>query len=142
MIAKIDRVRYLAVQSAVSIFPAASEVNRFLENQNGKEKSKRSAFRFRCSKEPVTYRTAYEDGEALLKNISTEGCALEWATIPPELYEKILLSIELEGEGTVVQIQAQVVRVEGSDFAVKYLLMEPATKNMIRKYFSIKLQTK
>ena len=109
--------------------------------QNGQDKdiSQRSAFRFRCSREPVTYRTAYEDGEALLKNISTDGCALEWATNPPELEEKILICIELENEREV-EIQGRVVRVEDADFAVEFLLAEPATKTLIRTYFARKLR--
>jgi hypothetical protein len=105
-------------------------------------KSKRQALRFSCRKEPITYRTAYEDGEALLKNISTDGCALEWATNPPELGEKILLRIELEEEGQTVEIRARVVRVEGSDFAVQYLLIEPTAKSLIRSYFSRKLHVR
>jgi len=113
-----------------------------LKNDQNKEQSKRSAFRFRCSKEPVTYRTAYDEGEALLKNISTDGCALEWATSPPEYEEKILLIIELQNTDDVVEIQAQVVRVEDNDFAVKFLLIEPAAKTMIRNYFSRKLRGK
>jgi len=111
-----------------------------LKNDQNKEQSKRSAFRFRCSKEPVTYRTAYDEGEALLKNISTEGCALEWATSLPEPDEKILLIIELQNKDAVVEIQAQVIRVEDNDFAVKFLLIEPAAKTMIRNYFSRKLR--
>ena len=109
-----------------------------MKEEQSKEQSKRSAFRFRCSKEPVTYRTAYEEGEALLKNISTDGCALEWATNPPEVDEKILLIIELEGEEAAVEIRAQVVRVEDKDFAVKFLLIEHAAKARIRNYFSRK----
>ncbi len=113
-----------------------------LKIRDTRVKSKRQALRFRCRKEPITYRTAYEDGEALLKNISTDGCALEWATNPPELGEKILLRIELEGEEQTVEIRARVVRVEGSDFAVKYLLIEPTAKTLIRSYFSRKLQAR
>lgn len=113
-----------------------------MKNDQKKEVSKRSAFRFRCSKEPVTYRTAYDEGEALLKNISTEGCALEWATNPPEADEKILLSIELQGEDSAVEIQAWVLRVEDKDFAVKFLLIEPDAKTRIRRYFSRKSRGK
>jgi len=102
--------------------------------------SKRSAFRFRCSKEPVTYRTEYEEGEALLTDISTEGCALEWATKIPELHEKMLICIDLEDEGKGVEIKVEVVRVEGSDFAVKFLLIEPSDRTLIRNYFSRKLR--
>lgn len=109
-----------------------------MKKDQPKAQSKRAAFRFRCSKEPVTYRTAYDDGEALLKNISTEGCALEWATNPPEADEKILLIIDLEGENSAVEIQARVVRVENKDFAVRFQLMEPESKSMIRTYFSRK----
>lgn len=113
-----------------------------MKNDQNKEQSKRSAFRFRCSKEPVTYRTAYDDGEALLKNISTEGCALEWATNPPEIDEKILLSIDLLEEDSVIEIQARVVRVEDKDFAVRFLLIEPAAKAMVRRYFARKSRGK
>lgn len=111
-----------------------------MQKSQDRQKSRRSAFRFRCSKEPVTYRTAYEDGEALLTNISTEGCALEWATNPPRLNEKMLVRIDLENEEAVVEIKAEVVRVEGTDFAVKFLLIEPETKSLIRTYFSRKLR--
>ena len=113
-----------------------------MKNDQDKEQSKRSAFRFRCSKEPVTYRTAYDEGEALLKNISTEGCALEWATSSPEADEKILLIIELGEKESTVEIQARVVRVKDNDFAVKFLLIEPATKTQIRNYFSRKVRGK
>jgi hypothetical protein len=113
-----------------------------LKNKPHIEQSKRSAFRFRCSKEPVTYRTAYEDGEALLNNISTDGCALEWAPNPPEIGEKILLIIELEGKNSVVEIQARVVRVEDKDFAVKFMLIEPGAKTGIRNYFARKTRGK
>ncbi len=115
---------------------------RFLQDPQDREISKRSSFRFRCSKEPVTYRTAYEEGEALLKNISTDGCALEWATNPPELDEKILLCIELGEEGQNVEIKARVVRVEDGDFAVTFLLIEPTSKTLIRNYFARKLRGK
>lgn len=112
----------------------------FLQKSQDRQKSRRSAFRFRCSKESVTYRTAYEDGEALLTNISTEGCALELATNPPRMNEKILVRIGLEDEEAAVEIRAQVVRAEGTEFAVKFLLIEPGTKSLIRTYFSKKLR--
>lgn len=99
------------------------------------EKSKRQAFRFCCGREPVSYRTAYEDGEALLKNISTDGCALEWSTNPPEIGEKILLRLELD-EPEVIEIQAQVIRVEENDFAVKFLIIEPSAKRAIRNHYA------
>lgn len=78
----------------------------------------------------------------MLRNISTDGCALEWATNPPEVDEKILLIIELEGEDAVVEIQARVVRVEDKDFAVKFMLIEPDAKTRIRTYFSRKSRGK
>lgn len=111
--------------------------SRYLNNeqQNTMVKSKRQAFRFRCNREPITYRTAYEEGEALLKNISTEGCALEWSTNPPELDERVLLRLEFDGQ-EVIEIQARVVRVEGNDFGVKFLIIEPTAKSAIRKHFA------
>lgn len=113
-----------------------------LTEQKQPQLSKRAALRFRCSKEPVFYRTAYEDGEGLLTNISTDGCAVEWATSPPEIAEKILLSIDLDGEDKKIEVQAYVVRVEGNDFAVQFSLVEQETKSLIRKYFAGKLRGK
>lgn len=109
-----------------------------MDDTRAKELTKRSAFRFRGSKEPVTYRTAYEDGEGLLNNISTEGCAVEWATTPPEVGEKILLVLEPGGEGAVIEAQGEVIRVGDKDFAVRFLLIEPDSKRMIRKCYSVK----
>jgi len=106
-----------------------------IEHSDIMEKSKRQAFRFRCSREPVFYRTAYEEGEALLKNISSEGCALEWSTNPPERGEKILLRLEFF-DSEIIEIQAQVVRVEENDFAVKFLIIEASAKRAIRNYFA------
>lgn len=111
-----------------------------LTDQKQPQLSKRVAYRFRCNKEPVSYRTAYDEGEGLLTNISTDGCAVEWATNPPELDERILLSIELENENNTVEVQARVVRSEESDFAVQFTLIEPDSKTLIRKYFAGKLR--
>lgn len=102
--------------------------------------SRRGALRFRCRKEPVAYKTAYEEGEGLLTNISTDGCAVEWATVTPEMHDKILLSIELENGDSPIEAQARVVRVEENDFAVQFTLVEPETQSMIRKYFAGKLR--
>jgi len=102
--------------------------------------SRRGAFRFRCSKELVAYKTAYEEGEGVLTNISTDGCAVERSTNPPELHERILLTIEAEGDAPAIEAQAQVVRVEERDFAVRFTLVEQATKTMIRNYFAGKLR--
>lgn len=111
-----------------------------MADQKNPQISRRAAFRFRCSKEPVSFKTAYEEGEGLLTNISTDGCAVEWATHTPEFDEKILLILELEGEEKVIEMQARVVRVEDNDFAVKFTLVEPDAKAMIRKYFAGKLR--
>ena len=98
MVARHLRKRMFPVQRASPPGYSGRGVPLSAMIQDNQVKSKRKALRFRCRKEPITYRTAYEEGEALLKNISTDGCALEWATNPPELDERVLLRIELEGE--------------------------------------------
>ena len=69
-----------------------------------------------------------------------DGCAVEQATNPPELHERILLSIEPEGGEQIIEAQAQVVRVEEAYFAVRFTLVEQATKTLIRNYFAGKLR--
>lgn len=108
-----------------------------METTPAQEQTKRSAFRFRGSGEPVAFRTAYEEGEGLLKNISTDGCALELATCSPDLGEKLLLILEPGEEGVVIEAQGLVVRVKENDFAVKFSLIEPDSKRLIRKYYSV-----
>lgn len=99
-------------------------------------KSKRSALRFPCGHQLVSYKTAYDDGQALLVNISTKGCAFEQPSLPLSMQEKILVSIALSGEDSVFQAQGIVVRVSGGCLAIHFTLVELEDQVKVRNYFS------
>lgn len=100
--------------------------------------SKRAAFRFPCSHHRVRFKTAYEDGEASLLNISTDGCALQSPSVPLAVDEKILITIEPEGQEESFEARSRVVRVEEDVLGLQFTLLEIATKTQIRNYFSKK----
>ena len=106
------------------------------------KKSKRYALRYCCSDYTVKYKTAYDQGEACLIDISSDGCAFESATVSLSVQEKIFISLELEKKQNIIEAKAVVVRMEKNIFAVKFILIEPATQNLIRIYFAQKLRNK
>jgi PilZ domain len=100
-------------------------------------KSKRNALRFPGAGLPVSYKTAYDAGEALLINISATGCALQQPSQPLAVAEKILISLDLPGQEQVLQAQGKVVRVETTGVtAIQFTLVEPEDQGQIRTFFS------
>jgi hypothetical protein len=99
-------------------------------------KSKRSALRFPGSHQPVSYKTAYDPGEAQLINISTSGCVFLGLTLPLSRQEKILVSITFPGEDYIFQAMGVVVRVEDNCTAICFTLVEPEDQAQLRRYFS------
>lgn len=95
--------------------------------------SKRNSLRFSIQVQPVRYKTAYEDGEAILFNISTGGCVVRKATIPVAPAERILLSFDLHGIDEPLEIRAICVRLEDDGFAVQFLGVDDAEANRIVK---------
>jgi hypothetical protein len=102
--------------------------------------SKRAAFRFPCHHHGVRFKTAYEDGEAKLLNISTDGCALQSPSVPLSVDEKILITIVPEGQEGSFEARSRVVRVEEDVLGVQFTLLEISTKTQIRNYFSKKFR--
>ena len=84
-------------------------------------KSKRRALRLPCGRHQVSYKTAYDAGEAVLLNVSTVGCAFEQPSLPLSMQEKVLVSIALLGEDSVIQAQGVVVRVENGLTAIRFI---------------------
>lgn len=72
----------------------------------------------------------------MLINISTDGCAVESASMPLSVQEEALIVIDIKGEETNLEAKAVVVRAEGKAFAVRFLLIEPSTKQLIRQHFA------
>jgi len=58
------------------------------------------------------------------------------------MQEKIFISLELEKKQNIIEAKAVVIRTEKNIIAVKFILIEPATQNLIRIYFAKKLRDK
>jgi hypothetical protein len=100
-------------------------------------KSKRSALRFACTDQPVSYKTEYEGGEAQLLNISATGCAFSQPSYPLSVGEKILISLQLPEAEIPFQAQGVVIRVENNGCsAVQFTLVEPEDQSLVRNHFS------
>jgi hypothetical protein len=100
-------------------------------------KSKRSALRFLGGGLLVSYKTAYDEGEARLQNVSTEGCAIAQVSQSLSVDEKILVSIKMPGVESVFQAQGLVVRVEyGENTAIRFTLVEAEDQLLLRNYFA------
>ncbi|MFW2367857.1 MAG: PilZ domain-containing protein [Desulforhopalus sp.] len=103
-------------------------------------KSKRAAFRFPCQHQRVRFKTAYEDGEASLLNISTDGCALQSPSVPLTINEKILITIIPEGQEESFEARSRIVRVDNDVLGLQFTVLELSTKTQIRNYFSRKFR--
>lgn len=96
----------------------------------------------RCDGHPVKYKTAYDEGEGALINISSGGCVLESTTLPVSVQEKVFISIKLGRKDSIVEAKAVVVRAEEDQFAVQFTLIEAPAQRLIRTYFIQKLRNK
>ncbi len=99
--------------------------------------SKRLALRFPCNRLPLRFKTAYDDGEGWLLNVSTDGCAFSPVDRLLTMGEKILVSIELQGENEIFQARGEVARIDAQGLAaVRFTLAEPEAKALLRRYFT------
>ena len=105
-------------------------------------KSKRSALRFPCDHQLMSYKSAYDTGEAQLINISTAGCVFFELTLPLTVEQKILVSIDFPDENYTFQAQGVVVRVENDCTAVSFTLVEADDQAQLRRYFSKQIRKK
>lgn len=101
-----------------------------------KQISKRGALRFDGLKRPVRYKTEFEDGQAYIVNISTNGCALEQATIELTERERVLLSITFDSPDDTIEIQAMVVRAEGATVGLQFQRVSEVNKQRILHFFA------
>ena len=100
-------------------------------------RSKRLALRFPGGNLPVSYKTAYDEGEARLQNVSTAGCALAQVSQALQTEEKILISVKLPGVDSIFQAQGKVVRVADEEHtAIRFTLIEPEDQTLVRNYFA------
>jgi c-di-GMP-binding flagellar brake protein YcgR len=101
-----------------------------------REKSKRQALRFTGAGHPVRYKTEFEDGKALIDNVSTGGCAMSGLDVTLSSDEKILLFLDLNED--ILEIGAKVIRVEEPAVAVKFTDIDEDYSSKIVKYFARK----
>lgn len=85
----------------------------------------------------MSYKTAYDAGEALLIDISAGGCAFEQLSLSLAMHEKVLVSIVLPTESYIFQARGMVVRVDDNGrTAIKFTVVEPDDQAKIRIHFS------
>ncbi|MGW8193086.1 MAG: PilZ domain-containing protein, partial [Desulforhopalus sp.] len=75
-------------------------------------------------------------------NISTDGCAFDSASVPLSVEEKILITISPEGTEKFIEARAHVVRADEKGYAIRFTLLEPESKTLIRNHFSRKMREK
>lgn len=99
--------------------------------------SKRSALRYKCENETVLIRTAYDDGEAKLINVSTSGCAISSPSVQLALHDKVLLVFSAKNEESI-QIQARIIRIDANEIGAEFTIIEPESADLLRSHFSLK----
>ncbi len=93
--------------------------------------------RFLAGHHPVSYKTAYDAGEALLIDISAGGCAFKQPSFPLAMHEKVLVSIALPSESYVFQARGMVMRIDDDGLtAIKFTLVEPEDQAKVRIHFA------
>lgn len=90
----------------------------------------------------MQYRTRFDDGEAVLLDISTSGCALSSVSVPVVLQEKVLVILALPGENEKIEATGIVTRVDADNFAVSFTLIEAVTVKLIQTFFFKTLRNK
>lgn len=103
-------------------------------------KSRRKEFRYGDFNIPVKFRTAYEEGSALLVNISTGGCALRNVCPVMKPKEVFLLTIDTDDLSNSIEAKAVVLRIKGEILAAHFTRIPPASKKILRRYFASKLR--
>ena len=99
-------------------------------------KSRRKGFRYGNFEIPVTFKTAYSDGNALLVNISTGGCCLKKASPGLEPGDRFLLAVALDDITAPLEARGVVLRVEGEYAAARFVVISDGTQNQIRLRFA------
>jgi hypothetical protein len=103
-------------------------------------KSQRKEFRYGDFTIPVKFRTAYEEGSALLVNISTGGCALRNVCPVMNPMEVFLLTIDTDDLKNPIEAKAVVLRIKGETLAAHFTLIPSASQKLLRRYFANKLR--
>lgn len=99
-------------------------------------KSKRSSYRFEGFLLPVQYRTAFEEGEAVLVTVSTSGCSLKAMTSELPVGEDVLVAFEIDDHEFPIEVKVRVVRESDGVIGAEFTMVDSEAKLAIRNYFS------
>ena len=100
------------------------------------ETTKRQSLRFVPEQHRIRYKTEFEDGEAIILNISSSGCALSETTTRLSEHEKVLIVLKLEEEKDPIEISARVVRIEESYTAFKFHFLTEENRKRLVYFFT------
>ena len=98
--------------------------------------AKRNGLRFQIHHQQIEYRINQEEGKGHTVDISTSGCAVQAATVPPTQGMEISLTIPFHQDHetpTSFTIAAKVVRAQGDTFAAQFLDLDEEQKEELYK---------
>lgn len=101
-------------------------------------RSKRQALRFSAVDHPVSYKTEFEDGEGIIDNVSSGGCAISGPSVPLNIQEKVLIILKLEDDEEIFEIGARVLRVEKGHAALQFTDIDEHKSGQLVRYFARK----
>lgn len=103
-----------------------------------KSRTKRDSLRFKAKGYILHFKTAWEDGEASVDNISAGGCLFESVSLDLSPGEKILISVEalLEDNITPLEVSGVVLRCDKGKVAVKFMQLSEEKKRVLVKFLA------
>ncbi len=108
------------------------------ETNRDSGRSKRQALRFTAVEHPVSYKTEFEDGEGVIDNVSSGGCAVRELSVPLNISEKVLIILKLKGDEDTYEIGARVLRVESGYAALQFTDIDDHKSGQLVKFFARK----
>lgn len=104
----------------------------------GKKRTKRLSLRFSIKDYRVNLKTEFEDGEALIDNISAGGCSLLEPSLELLEGEKILLVLEYDDSVSQDEVAGKVLRCSENSVAIQFHGVSEEKKQRIVKFFAHK----
>ncbi len=106
--------------------------------------NKRNGIRINVNHMPVTYKINKLKIAGNIENLSTSGCAIESEEMVASIGEVISIGIEFKNEDAIndeFKLKGQVVRVDGSTFAVKFEEFEKDEKDRLWRRLILECQS-
>lgn len=113
---------------------------RYLPGQPMSEKSqgsRRSSLRFAIDGFFLSFKTEFEDGKALVDNISVGGCSIKESDVELSVGEKVLVIFESMG-GDPIEISGRVIRAAADNSAIEFQVVDDGKKSQLLRFFAFK----